>query len=539
MNSNCSHAVRSSAFVKVWLPLTILFLSVVLLLTSGCGKGNGSDTGGSAASFSDTEEVNTVVPLLTEEQKELYLSEDNFVDPAAYGAIGDGRTDDSEALQMAIDSGYNVDLQNREYYIAEDRYLMIRNKTDFHMVGGTIHKAASADNIQLFVLKDCSRCSFSNLYIYSEFNQKDILVPKDHFRPSDTGNSNVLAFSGTDNTDILFQNNSFANMASDYWFNTTDDAFWRNITVDGWTSSSSLMPMYTQCLDGLTVRNADVSLHPGCGDGDHCIYICYRTSNVIIENSSFRGNDSEAVNGAVVTLTFHGGDERQDSQPKNILIRNCSIDTAMGRALYCEDGTDVTVEDTVIQQSTDSVNDRSDADGFTEDANEKTILGAGDASAQTSLPDPDKTMIFGTGRYTFRNCSILGIDRIFEGMEQLTLEGCSVTGASDNYLITGTDSVTAVNCTFNVNGGAALYMNERSHPVHLYENCSFRKEGATLPYLFSNRASEGEIQLKNCQVDAGGQWFSYNGSFGELSSYVLDSTKITNSLGMDRREENT
>ncbi len=456
---------------------------------AGCGK---SSSGGEIPVIAE-------VPELTEEELRLYLSEDGYIDPAAYGAAGDGVTDDTEALQTAIESGYNVRLQDTTYLIPADKALAVRNRSDFHMEGGTIHKEASPSNHQLFVLTDCTDCSFSDMHVYSEFTCKDVLIPKDHMRPSDTKSSNVLAFSGTGNTRILFKDNSFEYMSADYWFNATEDAFWKEITVDGWTSSTTLMPMFTQCVQGLVVRNAKVSLHPGSGDGDHCMYVCYRTSDVTVEDCDFTGNDSEVLRGAAVVLTFHGGNDKKGTQPVNITIRNSTLHARSGRALYCDTGTDIHVSDTEILQE-----DRTDV----------------------------KPPVFGYGLYSFDSCRIQASNTAFEGMAELSLSDCRITGASADALITGVDSVTASGSEFTAQGGAVLYMSETSHPVHIYENCTFEKKGEVLPYSFSDRSEDGSITLKNCTVQAGGQWFSYDGPDKTVSSYSLENTELSDCLGM-------
>ena len=558
--------------------LTAVFLSMLLL--TGCGK-------------KAVEEIQVQVPELSEEEKAQYVSADGYVDPAAYGAAGDGVTDDTEALQMAIESGYNVRLQDCTYFISGESYLKVSDKSDFHMEGGIIHREADDSNSSLFVLKNCSDCSFSNMQIYSEFSCKDILVPKNHKRPSETKSSNVLAFSGTGNSNILFQDNSFACMGSDYWFNATEDAPWQNITVDGWTSSSTLMPMYTQCVTGLTVKNADVALNPGCGDGDHCMYVCYKTSDVLIEDSTFTGNDTEELMGAVVVLTFHGGDEKKDTQPKNIEINNCSINALTGRAIYCEEGTDIRVTDSSVIQQTAAEQAATGQEATGQEAAEQAATGqmaTGQTAAeqkateqaaaeQTSTgqtaveqtatgqkaaeqpatgqevaekTDTEQTQgendessasgegsegnvntpIFGYGSYTFNRCEIQAVDTVFEGLDSLCLTDCSVQGAGTNALITGVANVEADGCEFLINGGAAVYMNESSHPQHVYENCSFVKNGDALAYLFSDRSADGQITLKDCRVDVGNQWFSYDGAKKSTSGYILENTEISNSLGM-------
>ncbi len=59
------------------------------------------------------------------------------VTPQMYGAIGDGVADDTEALQMAIDSGENVRLTAKKYLISKPIYIK-NNNIDFNAENTTI-----------------------------------------------------------------------------------------------------------------------------------------------------------------------------------------------------------------------------------------------------------------------------------------------------------------------------------------------------------------------------------------------------------------
>ncbi|MGN1156557.1 MAG: hypothetical protein ACI4TK_10295, partial [Agathobacter sp.] len=363
------------------------------------------------------------------------------VTPEMFGAKGDGKTDDTEAIQKAIDSGYNVVFGDKTYFIAANKYLTISNKTDFHMYGGTIHKAASANNIQLFVLTDCTNCSFENMYIYSEFAYKDILIPADHTRPSPQLSSNVLAFSGKGNTNITFKNNSFDYMSADYWLNGKDNAFWKDIVVDGWESSTSLMPMYAQCITGLTVKNADVALNPeSSGDGDHCIYVCYRGSDVKISDSHFYWNGSTSVSGRIAVLTFHGGSYNIGTQPRNITISNTTIEAKEGRAVYCSEGVDVTFRKCNISNTTKDKNG--------------------------NVP-----LLFGYGDMLVYDSSLTTPDTVFDGLDSLYLENCNISGAAYNAITATLSNLTAVGCNITIGDGSLYYVTNAAGVNHTYQDC--------------------------------------------------------------------
>lgn len=424
------------------------------------------------------------------------------VTPEMFGAKGDGKTDDSAAIQKAIDSGYDVVFGNKTYFIAANKYLTIKNKTDFHMYGGTIHKAASANNVQLFVLTDCSNCSFENMYIYSEFAYKDILIPADHTRPSPKLSSNVLAFSGTGNTDITFKNNSFDYLSADYWLNGKDNAFWRNIVVDGWKSSTSLMPMYAQCITGLTVKNANVCINSkSSGDGDHCIYVCYRGSDVNIRDSYFYWNGSVSTSGRVAVLTFHGGSEYFGTQPRNITISNTRIEAKEGQAVYCSKGVDVTFKNCNINNTTGNKN-----------GNVPLLFGYGDMSAYDS--------------------TFTAPDTVFDGLDSLYLENCKISGAAYNAITATLTDLTAVGCNITIGDGSLYYVTNAAGVNHTYRNCEITKTSYGKGYLLSKRNRAGLITFDGCTVNCGKSYFMYNGGNVDMLGITLKNTKITNAKAL-------
>lgn len=464
-------------------------------------KGETSSDTGENAEAGDSAEESTE----TENSDKTQIPDDIFaksVTPEMFGAKGDGKTDDTAAIQKAIDSGYNVVFGDKTYFIAANKYLTIENKTDFHMYGGTIHKAASANNIQLFVLNDCTNCSFENMYIYSEFAYKDILIPADHTRPSPQLSSNVLAFSGKGNTNITFKNNRFDYMSADYWLNGKDNAFWKNIVVDGWESSTSLLPMYTQCTTGLTVKNADVGLNPkSSGDGDHCIYVCYKGSDVKISDSHFYWNGSASVSGRIAVLTFHGGSYSMGTQPRNITISNTTIEAKEGRAVYCSKGVDVTFRNCNISNTT--------------------------ADKNGNAP-----LLFGYGDMLVYDSSLTTPDTVFDGLDSLYLEKCKISGASYNAITATLSNLTAVGCSITIGDGSLYYVTNASGVKHTYQDCIITKTSYGKGYVLSKRSRAGLIAFDGCTINCGKSYFMYNGGNVDMMGITLKNTNITNAKAL-------
>ncbi len=446
----------------------------------------------------------TTTPAVKTPETKTAAVDSNSVTPEQYGAKGDGRTDDSAAIQKAVDSGKNVVFSsNKTYYIASDKYISITGKSNFKMSGGKIHKAASGSNYNLFVLRNCNNCTFENMYIYSEHTCKDILIPAGHTRPVKKS-SNVLAFSGVHNSNINFINNSFANMSADYWFNGNASGTWANIKVNGWKSSTTLMPMYAQYITGLSVTNAEVSMHASyAGDGDHCIYICTKSDGVTIADSKFSWNGKKSVSGTTATLTFHGGSASAGTQPKNIQINNCTVNAGEGKTIYTGEGVNVQ-----INNSTLSYSNSSSAAGF--------------------------GVCTGYGSYTVKNSHISGYDTLVDVTGSFTAENTDFTGANANNGIFGTAPVvTCTGCTFNIGSGVLYYVRSGSGVKHIYSGCTITKNKAgSNSYLISKRSTAGSIRFDGCKINCGGGKLMYNGGKVPMSNVVLNNTTITNASAL-------
>ncbi len=454
----------------------------------------------SEAEEEQQEEDTTVIDEDTSESDD---AEENstreYVTPEDYGAKADGVTDDSAAIQKAVDSGKDVKFtEGKTYFIAAGKYITISNKTDFRMSGGTIHKAASPTNYNLFVITGCTDCVFENMYIYSEHTCTDILVPADHTRPTNLS-SNVLAFSGGNNTNISFNNNRFDNLSADYWFNGNYKVgYWTNITVDGWTTSTTLLPMYAQYITGLTVTNANVSMNPTySGDGDHCIYMCTLASDITIKDSTFNWYGTISNSGVTAALTFHGGSSSAGTQPKNILISNCTVNGGQGKTVYTGDGVTVDIEDSTLSYT----------DSYT-----SSTLG----------------VLTGYGSYNVSNSVISGYDTLVDVRGTFTADNSTFTGGAVNGIFGTAPTVSCTDSTFNIGGGILYYVSSGSGVNHTYTGCTITKATEKNGYIISKRSTAGSITFDSCTIDCGTGMLMYNGGRVNMTGVTLIDTTITN-----------
>lgn len=419
----------------------------------------------------------------------------DYVTPEMYGAYADGIHDDTLAIQSAVDSGKNVLFDNNKtYYIASEKYINIANKSNLIISGGKIHKAASDSNNNCFVITGCKECVFQDMYIYSEFTAKDFSVPKDHQRPTDYS-SNVLAFSGWNNTNITFLNNSFDCVNSDYWFNANPGkGEWKNITVNGWKSTTSIMPLYCQYTDGLEIKNANLGMSTThAGDGDHILYVCEMSRNVTIHDCYMTKNTSD--NGCVL-LTFHGGNQAYNTNPKNITLYNCTIDANREKAIYSGNGTGVTVKNCT----------------FTSD-----VIGQ-----NMYLVSGDRTNVF-----NFENCILetKGDNYCLGESKSISINNCVIR--TDNAgVFAGPFMLTVSDTDIEITSGVLCFSLYSDGFDYAFENCNITKS-TEATYLTSIRQSGGSLSFKGCNINCPNtRYFMYNSGV-DMSAVSFENTAIS------------
>lgn len=419
----------------------------------------------------------------------------DYVTPDSFGAYGDGVHDDASAIQKAVDSGKNVVFtEGKTYYIAPGSYVKIADKQNFVMSGGTIHKGADGSNYNCFVITGCTDCEFRNMYIYSEFTATDIMTPANHTRP--TGySSNVLAFSGWNNNGIKFINNRFDYMDADYWFNANaSKGEWKNVVVDGWQSSTSIMPLYCQYINGLEIKNARVSMSPThSGDGDHILYICRMSRNVKVHDCYF---SSASGASREVLLTFHGGSLEDNTCPKDILISDCTIEAGPDRALYSGNGASVNIKSCTIRNNAEL---------------QSMYLVTGDKSNQ----------------FHFENCILetTGSAYCIGQTKVVTVKDCTLrvdaAGAFE-----GPFNVTVSDSDIEIAGGSLCFSNNADGFNYSFTDCNITKSGSGT-FLTSVRKTGGKLVFTGCEINCENTtYFMYNSGVN-MSGVSFENTVIT------------
>lgn len=85
------------------------------------------------------------------------------VTPQLYGAVGDGVTDDTEAINKALTSGTDVYFPTANYLVDAETMLQVKSNTHIDLGGSTIIcKTNSVETYYIFYLKDCENVVIEN-----------------------------------------------------------------------------------------------------------------------------------------------------------------------------------------------------------------------------------------------------------------------------------------------------------------------------------------------------------------------------------------
>lgn len=271
------------------------------------------DNGSLASLINDKllKDINTKVDTFkTEVNEQLDTIENNvnFVTPEQFGAVGDGITDDTNAVLKALN--YGEVKFNKTYLISKG--ININNK--IHIYGdGKIKIAPKNERIEFLRLVNNSDCLIENITIETERTQIES-PPENHTRITNLG-SNVCGIwlQGTEN--ITIRNVKFYNTEYDIFAGLSMNT---NIVIENCYSRGSSQGIYGAQLTNSIIRSYDITNAIDLGAGDHCIYFkTDNVNNVIIENCTFAAPDENFGN--LIRLS------NQNGIVKNITITNCKL----------------------------------------------------------------------------------------------------------------------------------------------------------------------------------------------------------------------
>lgn len=393
-----------------------------------------------------------------------------YVTPQMFGAKGDGVTDDTAAVQAAMDAlGVSASvllIPTGTYRVT--RQVDIANKSGVKILGAgqpTISVKSQEAITSAFCITDYNNVEVSGIKFVST-RDKAGTPPSGHIRVNNTS-SNIYAIFASRGDTLVCKNNTFENMESDYWIVNEEN---KNVTIDGWTSDGASIPMYTTHLKDSVIKNAKVKPATGLGGGDHCLYISTLCDNVRVENSVFESQD-DCIG---PLFSFYNANHETDEayQPKRIVFRNV---TAKGcRLIVGNIFADITFDNLEFEQLFDHYAYAFNSDGSVKYADiTNHILGA----AKLTLKDSRVKCIKGD---------------FYLETEGRSAEVCfdnSIFSVPERLLIAGVSGVNIKNC--DIDCKILLYTGGPSDALSVdVRNCKIKASGT---YLISRRGSNKGI----------------------------------------------
>ena len=246
-----------------------------------------------------------------------------------FGAIGDGVTDDTEAIQNAINFAQS------KLYFPEGIYLLstpLELVSDLYMYGeGTLKSEGTTTTTRMFNINNVSNVTINGLKFETTLNSKDC---SDFNRSSEYLWSNKIALSVSNSNKISILNSKFKNFEyafkidGEYGFNT-------DVLIDNCKIDVSPMAIYVSHTDGFIVRNSKIKAVDYGTKFDHHIYGSEYCKNHIIENC-------ELIDGAGIPIHYIDGYDNNNVEgiyhAENIIISNISLIETVGGIVIARQG---------------------------------------------------------------------------------------------------------------------------------------------------------------------------------------------------------
>lgn len=380
------------------------------------------------------------------------------VTPQMFGAIGDGVSDDTEALQMAIDNASSaVSLGKKTYYISGE--LRLKSNISILGQGAKIFRASSAGVVaNTFRGVNIKNINIEGIEFVSEHNQECVNTATDGYGKA--SNIDALHFQYIENLRVV--NCKFSGLTGgikiDENLDDVTSVINRGLLVDGCVFDDTIfMPIYTGGLSECYIRNCDISATTESTKLCHHIYISSACENFYIFGNNFKGGVGQTIN---VASAYSGA-----KAPTNIHIFNNEFTdfqlllSVIGGAVYFENN---------VCRS-EIANNCIYVDGLG-----KLRLSNCNISVNTKLFDTQGFDV------EIVNCTVKSRGIVFTAKDgsSLVARGCefTITNGESAFGITSTASVKLLfkDCIFNtsVSGNSQVFVSRNIGCVVIIDGCT-------------------------------------------------------------------
>ncbi|MBC3889982.1 hypothetical protein GH810_16910 [Acetobacterium paludosum] len=282
--------------------------------------------------------VVTVPPTVTESGQQINVKD--------YGAKGDGVTDDTTAIQKAIDyAGTNnvtvlIPESEKSYLLTNQ--LSLKNNTHISGYGATLFMAPQANIIKNILYSDpdnyISNISISGLTLKSQ----NTITGTDYYANSMVSNVQGMFLQGISNLTIkdVSMDNMYVGLKMGSQSNELRN---KGVQISNLKIDDSGMPIQIAGTNDLTMIDSVLNSSDGGTKWLHSAYIRGNNSNFSFKNVAFNN-----ASGGGITV---GGDPRYETAPENMTFENCTAKNNTIGVIINEGAKDISITGLAIEGS--------------------------------------------------------------------------------------------------------------------------------------------------------------------------------------------
>ncbi|MBC3889969.1 hypothetical protein GH810_16845 [Acetobacterium paludosum] len=284
--------------------------------------------------------------LYSNTSQKITVSSDQQINVKDYGAKGDGVTDDTTAIQKAIDYASRknavvlIPESNKNYLLTNQ--LFIKDDTHISGYGATLFMAPQEDIIGNILYSDpdnyISNVSISGLTLKSQ----NTITGTDYYADSLVSNVQGIYFQNISNLTIkdVSMNNVYVGLKLD---SQSNDLRNKGVRISNLNIDDSGMPIQIAGTNDLTMIDSVLNSSDGGTKWLHSAYIRGNNSNFSFKNVAFNN-----ASGGGITV---GGDPRYETAPENMTFENCTAKNNTIGVIINEGAKDISITGLAIEGS--------------------------------------------------------------------------------------------------------------------------------------------------------------------------------------------